>query len=882
MAVVSRTDRWAGRVFPVHLFCLATGVGTRERSVGEPLDSVQGLRRTDDWIGNAVQVAVEILIKEHETVRLIVGFEELALALRRQFEDLAGEGNELGIADFNQLLFEGASIGLVEMHQPREKPPELVPDGLETGEGFGAFLDRRIGDVKLPIEAVDRDFLVDGETLETEEPDKRAAVGEFLVVGDKTDAADIAHRLRLLSRTPVLRGILDHADDPVAFERVAHHGPIPRLEDMQRENLAGEQDHLAQREDGNLVRDVDHPGGMPGEIIGGCRTVHGGLLRQIQHRCIPIVFQSRAPAEPGKVGYRAVEAWMKQLKTAVLLLAAAILAVSVGAEEADETDRETVGGLAFADEVQVTVVNVDVYVRDKKGMPVNGLGPDDFIVTQDGVEMPVSNFAEFDAELIRRRMEEKAMTGPVESEEPTEQAQAPEIKPMWVVLYIDHENLKTLDRNRVLRRVREFVTENLEEPVEMMVVSFQRSLKVVVPFTSESREVSAALRAMAKTSTGREESESTRQELLRAMADAKHQDYGTQNNTQAGAELDLRQRVAAFAAEEAFNLRLAIDGLRQVIAMMSGIDGRKTVVYVSSGLPMVPGIGLMHDHAMTFHDQTILSMRGRYDQTRLFHELTSMANAQEVSLYSIDASGLNPLEGMGADTSYSRDPTASSIGSKNYKDSLVYMAEATGGIAVVNTNDVTGGLERVSSDLYNYYSLGYTVHSNNEDRVHRIKVEIKGDQNYDLRYRRRFVEKSAQSRIQDRVFTSLVVDFDDNPMGLELSGATPVAGSQTQWMVPMHLSIDLSKVALLTLGDDLVGRVVVFIGARDEEGRNTEVQRQEHEISVPRQEYLAAGRERFGIDFRLLLEEGRHRISVGVMDPITRQDSYEKIVVSVP
>ncbi len=101
----------------------------------------------------------------------------------------------------------------------------------------------------------------------------------------------------------------------------------------------------------------------------------------------------------------------------------------------------------------------------------------------------------------------------------------------------------------------------------------------------------------------------------------------------------MRQRVAAFAAEEADNLRYALGGLRQVVAMLSGIEGRKSIIYVSSGLPMVPGIGLMHDYAMTFHDQTILSLRGRYDQTRLFHELTSLANAQDVSLYSIDATG---------------------------------------------------------------------------------------------------------------------------------------------------------------------------------------------------------------------------------------------------
>jgi len=297
---------------------------------------------------------------------------------------------------------------------------------------------------------------------------------------------------------------------------------------------------------------------------------------------------------------------------------------------------------------------------------------------------------------------------------------------------------------------------------------------------------------------------------------------------------------------------------------------------------MVPGIGLMHDHAMTFHDQSILSLRGRYDQTRLFNELTSLANAQEVSLYAIDATGLNPLDGFEAENTYSRDPTSSSIGSRNYSDSLVYMAEATGGIAVVNTNDVSRGLGQISSDLHNYYSLGYTVNSSNEDRVHRIKVQLTGDRNYDLRYRRRFVEKSYESSIQDRVFTSLIVDIDENSMGLELTAAEAIPGSGTQWLAPIHLSIDLKTIALMPVGDELVGRVVVFVGARDEEGRNSEVQRQEHEISLPKAEYLAAGRERFGIDFRLLMTEGRHRVSVGVMDPITRQASYQRMVVSVP
>lgn len=564
---------------------------------------------------------------------------------------------------------------------------------------------------------------------------------------------------------------------------------------------------------------------------------------------------------------------------AVLML----IAVSGLAQEAEEESGDRVGGLAFVDEVQVTVINVDVYVRDGRGRPVKGLGVDDFRISQNGVEVPITNFAELDAEVISHRIEEEAKQAPVTEVEPAGGDPAsPEIKPIWVVLYIDHENLEALARNRVLRRVREFVTENLREPVEMMVISFQRSLKVVQPFTSDSRDVTGALRGMVKVSSGREQRESTRQQLLRDMADARNQDHGSQVDTQAGAMLDMRQRVSAFAAEESDNLRFSLGGLNQVIAMLSGIEGRKSIIYVSSGLPMEPGLGLMHDYAMTFSDQSILSLRGRYDGTRLFHELTSRANAQEVSLYSIDATGLNPLDGFEAENSYSRDPTASSLGSKNYRSSLVYMAEATGGIAVVNTNDVTGGLERITDDLYNYYSIGYTVNPTGTDRVHRIKVETTGKKNYDLRFRRRYIEKSFESRVQDRVFTSLVVDVDDNPMGLELTASTAMPGSGTQWLVPIHLSIDLQKIALLEAGDELVGRVVVYIGARDDDGRNSEVLRQEHEIRLPREEYLAAGRERFGIDFRMILIEGRHRISVGVMDPITRQSSYSRTVVSVP
>ena len=571
------------------------------------------------------------------------------------------------------------------------------------------------------------------------------------------------------------------------------------------------------------------------------------------------------------------------LKVLALAAVAVVGAGTVAAQEAEPTSGEVVGGLTFVDEVDVTVVNVDVSVRDRDGRPVEGLGVDDFRVFQNGVEMPISHFVELDEEVIRHRVTAVAQQAAAAVPETVEEApELPEIKPVWVVLFVDHENLKALDRNRVLRRVREFVAANLDEPVQMMVASYQRSLQVKQPFTSDSREVTAALRDMTMVTGGRDSRESARRELLRDIQEAVNRDHGSEVNTQEGARLDMRQRVAAYAAEESNELSLTLGALRQVVAMLSGIEGRKSLIYISSGLPMTPGIGLMHEYAMTFRDQSILSLRGRYDGTRLYHGLVSMANAQEVSLYAIDASGLETLGGYDADAAYARDPTASSIGEKDYQASLRYMADGTGGLAVVNTNDVAGGLERISDDLFNYYSLGYTTNVRGEDRVHRIDVELTGKADYDLRFRRRFVEKSIESRVQDRVFTSLMVEVDDNPMALELAAGESAPGSGSQWLVPVHLSVPLDKLVLVPEGDELVARMVVFLGSRDEDGRSSEVQRQEHELRVPAAELEAARSRRFGLDFRLILDEGRQRLSVGVLDPISRQASYTTAVVTVP
>jgi VWFA-related protein len=297
------------------------------------------------------------------------------------------------------------------------------------------------------------------------------------------------------------------------------------------------------------------------------------------------------------------------------------------------------------------------------------------------------------------------------------------VKPAWVVLFVDNENLHPHHRARVLRRVREFVVESLHEPVRMMVVSSAPSLQVVQPFTTDSRQVNAALEGMKRLAGGRVERDNARRELVDRIEDVANQDYGAgARNTRDGSRVGIEQQIMAYAEEEANSLSFTLSALHQVISMMSGLDGSKSIVHVSSGLAMTPGIGLMHQYATTFHDTSILSRRSRVDRMSAYRSLGTAANAQDVRLYTIDASGLNPLEGFSAEDRYGMDPTASSIGMDDLQASLLYLAEATGGLAVVNTNDIGPGLGRIRDDLFSYYSLGYSLKSSGEDRVHEIKV----------------------------------------------------------------------------------------------------------------------------------------------------------------
>lgn len=112
------------------------------------------------------------------------------------------------------------------------------------------------------------------------------------------------------------------------------------------------------------------------------------------------------------------------------------------------------------------------------------------------------------------------------------------------------------------------------------------------------------------------------------------------------------------------------------------------------------------------------------DLFRLMRELALSANRANASLYTIDPRGLAGTTDAGQYVDQSSWRTYI----QKTTSTLKYLAEATNGEAIVDTNDFAGALKRVDAETSDYYVLGF--YSNNPDAAKRnrmLDVKVKRD-----------------------------------------------------------------------------------------------------------------------------------------------------------
>ena len=561
----------------------------------------------------------------------------------------------------------------------------------------------------------------------------------------------------------------------------------------------------------------------------------------------------------------------------VLILGAA---VALGAPQQEPQDppggQKYLGGVGFHDEVEVTVLNLEVFVRDADGNTVTGLTREDFRVFQDGQPRKITNFAAFTEKSFGVLPE--GGIAPQQEGIPTELP--PGIKPISVVIFVDNEHIRPMERSRVLSQLGRFVSSFMRPPVRVMVVSYQRSVTVEQPFTDDIRLVKDALRRVRRAPAGFSERDTKRREILRDLQNLREKDPSQTGG--AMAQMDVLSRIRSYADELSQSLDMATNSLRQLILSLSGLPGRKYLIHVSSGLPAVTARDLFEAHGNAFQRSSILPMLSVYDRWASWKSLAASANAQGIHMYMVDSSGLASAGSASAEYASPVDPMTTAIYFNNRQQPLQLIAETTGGEAILNANDVTVGLERFREDLFTYYSIGYVVGAAGGDTIHRVEVTVPGHPDYDLRYRRTVVEKSLASRVQDKVLAALAFGVEHNPMGIEVELGAASTATEDKWLVPVTVTCPMSSLALVPRGEEAVGEATVFVAVRDRDGRQSDLQRQNHELRLPVADYDLLKNRHFTFTMDLLMVKGVFTVAVGLLDQVSHEASYAVVHRKVP
>ncbi|MCB1054197.1 MAG: VWA domain-containing protein [Acidobacteria bacterium] len=532
----------------------------------------------------------------------------------------------------------------------------------------------------------------------------------------------------------------------------------------------------------------------------------------------------------------------------------------VAAAKGSEADS----GQLFIDVVDVNVVNVDVYVSDKDGKPVLGLTKDDFEVFEDGREMNISNFYAVESGRPVQGAEDLPKFEPVPGlPDRLQKVPVPEDQRLHLIVFIDHFNIRPFDRNRVMRELRQFLSSTLRPEDEVMLVSYTRSLKIEVPFTSDPRLVNGAMTKLEKNSGSATLADSERRDVLDDIDDS-----DSAYNAIAKARL--------YSESIANDMTFTINALKDFVASLAGLPGRKAILHVSDGLPMVPGEDVFHYIENKFPRSSALSEVFTYDQSRRFQELAALANANRVTFYTIDAGGLRTYGHIDASEKGGpgRGPFIDTVNVQNLQSPLQYMAKLTGGEAILNRNRVLPALQEVNDDFRNYYSLGYSPPHSGDGRLYNLKVEVKG-KGLKLRYRENYRDKPLETRMADTTMAALNFGYQNNPLDarMEFGEAVP-RPDDNLFTQSIDVRVPLSKLTLVPQAGTLEGRLRIWVSAVDEEGRTAPVQQVPVPISIPVDQVDTARDQTFVYTLQLLMRAGNQRVAVGVRDDLGSDTSF--------
>lgn len=599
-------------------------------------------------------------------------------------------------------------------------------------------------------------------------------------------------------------------------------------------------------------------------------------------------------------------------RSAILALVGFLAAAAAAAQDAPAS---------FDEVIDVEVVNLEVYVTDKKDRPVTGLRAADFELFADGEKVPVTNFYAVD--------DGRRIAGESRTVEGGEAAAAPSASrrpdPLFLVVFVDNLHLGQLTRNRAVEKLREFLADRVGQGDQVMLVSFDGQIRLRQTFTGDWKAIDEALGVISVEPSFGHLRERDHRQVLEDMMVLSDTSRYNRVLPKTRCPIEMGEMAKRYAERVYSEVHASVSGLSDFVDTLASLPGRKALLHVSDGLPLAPGAGVFEflfqycgqaggeeagynseddlglgseepeegDPRSTENDPALLgtayqAQEAALDATRnhtadLFERLVEKANANGVTFFTLEAYGPRTFSRSNAAIGQRRTTSrrADEVRRASLQDSLFTMAERTGGRAVLDTANLTPALEQIGDDLDTYYSLGYQLPRSAEGRDLNVRVEVRRP-GVQVRHRKSLRAKSLAEELAGRTRAALVYGLADNPLAVTLEIGRSLPMDDGLQMVPIRVRIPIDKITLLPESGEHRGQLTLYITGRDRAGHLSPVRSARIPIRIPAAELEAARQRLYVYEVKMLMRPGDHTVAVGVHDDLGAATSYlkEDVVVA--
>jgi VWFA-related protein len=366
-----------------------------------------------------------------------------------------------------------------------------------------------------------------------------------------------------------------------------------------------------------------------------------------------------------------------------------------------------------------SAVVLDVVIRDKRGRPVRDVKAGEVTILEDGVVREIRSFR-----LVERTTTPAGLAPATAAPQPGGEARPDASRyPTLVTLVFDHltQNSRVLARRAALQ----FLMREIPPDEWVAVYALDQRLRLAQTFTRDSVALRSAIEratgvaAESRDRLGKEARDPEQAQRSAEAALAAVSAGPTGANTGALGASIVESRIAEVTArmermvETADIQQRGQSTLFPLMALMKAqgtLAGRKALLFFSEGLPIPPSL------------------------EEAYRSVISEANRANVSLYAVDARGLDAARSLeqsrqmldrsgrnsqsqqayGASSrlvtmdDVMNSETAEGALRADTQNALRLLAEETSGTLIANTNDLGAQLlDRVAADLDSYYEVGY-------------------------------------------------------------------------------------------------------------------------------------------------------------------------------